>query len=112
MIKLNQIHITENMITQSGKIILIGIREIMDYVEGKRTDKVIGYSYECIAPSNKYAQFNVKVTQKKPVISNDELENLGGSVEVIFTDFAGKFYQNASKEVVFTATAAGIEVIK
>ncbi|MDH8678655.1 hypothetical protein QE109_10880 [Fusibacter bizertensis] len=112
MIKLNQIHITENMITQNGKIILIGIREIVEYVEGQRTDKTIGYAYNCVATGNKYAQFIVKVNQKKPVISNEELENLGGQVEVLFTDFVGKFYQNASKEVIFTSTAAGIEVIR
>lgn len=112
MIKLNQIHITENMITQNGKIILIGIREIVEYAEGQRTDKIIGFAYTCVATGNKYAQFTVKVNQKKPVITNEELENLGGQVEVLFTDFVGKFYQNASKDVIFTSTAAGIEVIR
>ena len=111
MIKLNQITITESMITQNGKIILINIREIKEYVNGKRTDKVTGYAYECIAPDNKYSQFVVKINSKRPVITNDELENLGGSVEVTLTDFSGRFYQNSSKDVMFTATASGIEVM-
>ena len=84
----------------------------MEYQGGQKTDKVVGYAYNCVATANKYAQFTVKVIQKKPVITNEELENLGGQVEVTFNDFVGRFYQNASKEVLFTATASGIEVIK
>lgn len=111
MIKLNQITITEDMITRKGKVMLIGIREIKEYKEGVRTQNTIGYAYECIAIDNLYRQFVVKVNSKKPVITNDELENLGGSVEVTLTDFAGRFYQNSSKDVMFTASATGIEVM-
>ena len=99
------------MITKNGKIILINIREVKVFVDGKRTDEVSGYAYELIAPNNKYCQFVVKVNSKKPLITNDELESLGGSVEVTLTDFAGRFYQNSSKDVMFTATASGIEVM-
>lgn len=112
MIKLNQIQVSLDMITLNGSSILIGVREIMEYQGGQRTDKIIGFAYTCVATGNKYAQFTVKVNQKKPIITNEELENLGGQVEVLFTDFVGKFYQNASKEVIFTSTAAGIEVIR
>lgn len=110
--KINQLQVTINMINPNRSNLLTEVRELMEYQGGQRTDKIIGYAYTCVATGNKYAQFTVKVNQKKPVITNEELESLGGSVEVTFTDFVGKFYQNASKEVVFSATAAGIEVIK
>lgn len=112
MIKLNQIRVTEEMILQNGPMILIEIRPIAEYVDGKKTDRILGYAYNCVAPSNKYAQFTIKVNQKKPVLTNEELENLGGSTEIQATDFEGKFYQNSNKDVLFTATASAIEVLK
>lgn len=109
--KLNQVKITKEIVTLNGDIILIDVRSLAEYVDGKRTDNIVGHAYICVAPANKYTQFSVKIEGKKPVISNEELEANGGSVMIDVVEFEGRFYQNANKDVLFTAKASKIEVI-
>lgn len=110
MISLNQIVITENQVTKGGQTICTNVRPVKEYKDGKPTDNVIGYNYTVVCPSNKYEQFSIKVEQQQPVITPEELESKGGSVKVKVKNFEGRFYQNAEKQILFTAKATAIEV--
>lgn len=107
-----QIVVNEQQVTKGGPILIINVREVLEYKDGIKTDKIIGFSYTVVCTSNKFEQFNIKVEQAQPVITPEEIEAKGGSVKAKVKGFEGRFYkQNGSNNILFTAKATGIEVL-
>lgn len=111
MITVNKLKITLQQVANSDIILITGVREVKEFQDGRPTDRTVAYSYTVVCPANKYEQFNLKVEQKQPVITNEELEARGGAVKARVKGFEGKFYQNKNKDILFTAKAIGIEVV-
>lgn len=112
MIRFNQVIINDvKQVAKTDNLLMVGFKPVKEYIDGKLTEKVIGYNYTVVCPSNKYEQFNIKIEQIEPVIKPEELEVKGGAVKVKVKGFEGRFYQDAQKNVLFTAKAAGIEVL-
>ncbi len=87
--------VVENQVTKGGPMLCISVRQLKEFKDGKTTDKVIGYSYTVVCPSNRYEQLSIKVEQPQPVITQEEIDTKGGSVKVKVKNFEGRFYQNA-----------------
>ncbi len=69
--------------------ILLTVEAEVEYVEGKRTDKVIGMKYEVAEPMD-FHKFKVKVKgQLEPIISNDELQALRQDQKRVLVEFIG-----------------------
>lgn len=105
-----QIIVNEQQVTKGGPMLYIGGRPVKEFKDGKSTEKIVGYSYTIVCPSNKYEQFQLKVEQPQPLLTPEELEAKGGTVKVKVKGFEGRFYQNAEKQIIFTAKATAIEV--
>ena len=78
MIRVGDIKLSLEQVANAKEILITDIREVREYVDGKRTDNIIGYAYEVAAPKNKYEKFSIKVEEKSPVITAEELEAKGG----------------------------------
>lgn len=113
----NSYGIRDNKVTLkqvcNGEIFLIvGFKEIREYLNGAYTDKVIGLKYEVIAQENGYKSFTIKVADTTPIITKEEL-NAKGSIKATAKGFIGSFYKNKETgDYLFTAKADAIEVVK
>lgn len=111
MININKITLTLQQVAGADTILITGVRPMKEFQDGKQTDKVIGYNYSVVCPANKYEAFSIKIEQEKPTITQEELDAKGGTAKAKVKAFEGKFYQNKSKDILFTAKATGIEII-
>lgn len=59
-------------------------------MDGKRTDEIIGYNYECVLPDNMYEKIVVKIEELIPSIPPETLEE-ESSIPISFDGFVGKF---------------------
>ena len=82
--------IPPNAFMQELLFLLLGISAWYEYGEdGKRTDKILGYVYECVDTMN-FDRFRIKIKgQTVPLMSNEDLQELrekGEKVAVEFTE--------------------------
>lgn len=111
-INLANIKFSLEQIANDTKVIVTGVRTVKQYDENEKvTDKVIGYSYDVIAPQAKYASFAIKVEGKKPIITSEELES-GGEVIATPVGFIGKFYRTRTGDYAFTSKADSLEIVR
>lgn len=92
--------------------LLIEEREGRDYIDGKPSDTVSHRKCTIVFPLNSYEKVIVKVTGGKPVITNEEIQQKGGTVKVRLKGLTGKFYRTNSGEYALSASAEGMEVIQ
>lgn len=105
--KISELTFSIEQIAKDDMVIVIGVRKYMEYVDNKASDKVAGYQYEVVCPRAKYASFNIKVAEKKPSITPEEIEE-NGEISAIPVDFIGKFYRGNDGEYYFTAKASAM----
>lgn len=86
MTKLINRGIPFNMIYKDGVFILIDIAPNYEYVDGKRTNKLVGYKYTVVDTVD-FDKITVKVKQDAPLLSSEELAELRGSGEKIAVEF-------------------------
>ena len=110
MKKIDNIKFSLVQIANSDQLLLVDIKPIKEYVDGKSTDKVIGYRYECVCPKNKFEKISIKVEESQPAISAEELE-AKDTVTICPENFEGRFYKDRSGEYQFTAKASRITVL-
>lgn len=114
---INMINITNfkfnfQQISNAETALLTEVRPLFKYVNGKITDEQEGNKYELVLPANRYEKITVKVIEKNPSITSEEIVLKGGSVKVKPKNFEGKFYRvSSSGEYAFTSTASNIEVV-
>lgn len=69
------------------RFVLLKVNEIREFKDNKFTDRVIGFSYQCVE-SHDFKRFTVKIEgQTEPLISNSDLQeqrNQGNQVYVKF----------------------------
>ena len=110
MIRVSNIKLSLEQVANAKEILITDIKEVWKYEDGKRKDKIIGYAYEDTAPKNKYEKFSIKVEEKSPVITAEELEAKGGVAKATANDFVGSFYHRGD-DYVFTAKASKVVLL-
>ena len=95
----------------AGECVLLSVSPLEEYVEGKPSGKVVGQKYHIVCPDRQYEKFIVKI-KGKPMITNDQIQQAGGQVRVIFENLTGKFYRTNSGEYALSCNADSAEVIK
>lgn len=100
------------VVAGSDTVLVVEVKPLYQYVNGRATDTLAGYRYTCICPQNKYTQISIKVAEEIPTITEELLDMYGGSVTVKPLNFVGKFYKDSRGEYQFTSVASGLEVIK
>ncbi|HKL42123.1 MAG TPA: hypothetical protein VJ962_06060 [Clostridia bacterium] len=85
--KINQITLSLKSVANDNKVRLIGIKDMYEYEDGKRTVKN-GTKYVCLCESNEYEKIEVKVESIEPIITEEELEK---KKEPVYISFQGTF---------------------
>lgn len=102
--------------TVKGDKILVNQKPYFLYIEenGKRrkTDTVVGYSYECVAIEKQFERFVVKIENVKPLFTDSKVIPQNCFVE--FSGLAGSVYVagDSYKYVACSFKADGVEVIE
>lgn len=89
-----------NACMQELLFLLLEISPLYEYGEdGKKTDKILGYVYECVDTMN-FDRFRIKIKgQTMPLMSNEDLQELrekGEKVAVEFTEPTVLLYWNTT----------------
>jgi hypothetical protein len=106
MFKVNSLDIPFEMIAKSKTCLCVGVVPWYDYADNKRTDKQLGFTYQCVLAKNGFQEIRIKVEEAKPSVTQDVLEAAGGAVEVETIGFAGKIYvSNGRAELSAKASA-------
>lgn len=107
--KLNNLNIGLSNVTNGGRMILTGVRQAYEYVNGKRGDKVIGLRVDVVLEKNNYDSLTVKVSNPVDSLSA-VLENADGPVYVTFEGFSARVYvMNGQADVSAKATAVRVD---
>ena len=64
-----------------------------EYVDGKRSDKQIGWTYSLVNRAG-YDKVNVKVVENVPILTQEEIEKSESDILVIAEGFIGSIYSN------------------
>lgn len=111
----NHINLTyscfSNTFDNVGKV--IQSKPVFQYENGISTGNIIGQKYTVILDKNHFNALDIKVEEKEPTITNEDIENSeDGFVLVKINGFSAKFYQNPKDgSIKIMAKAESIEVI-
>ena len=94
----------------TGTVVLLGIADLMEFVDGKPTNNVIGQKLTVVCPDNMYEKLTVKVKGGKPAITSEQLQQRGGQAKIVLKNLTGKFYRTNSGEYALSCSADGWEV--
>lgn len=94
-----------------GKV--IGSNPIYAFEDNKVvTDKRTGTRYTLLFERNKYQTLDLKVEEKKPVITQEDIDNSDdGYIPVIIHGFSAQLYQRDGK-IFISAKAESLDVVK
>lgn len=82
---LNQKMPADNILFDLLKI-LLGIFVIYRFVDGKRTEEIVGYAYDCVDTKN-FHHIRVKIEGEKPLMTNERLQELRESGQQVYVEF-------------------------
>lgn len=86
-----KIELSFRQVANADHGILIGMRPWIEYVNGEKTDKVLGTQYEVVLPENGYEKLIVKVPGP-PILTQEEIEMADSVIHIGFSGFAAKIY--------------------
>jgi hypothetical protein len=91
--------------------VLTGIRPYFEYVNGKRTDKQLGFAYEIVLLDRVFEKVPVRIVGAHAQIDEDKITGKG--VPVVFENLTENVYATASNEFVnyqLTLTATAVKI--
>ena len=107
MLDLSKVTFPLSLVIGNSKLILIGARPTMEYVNGKRTDNIVGTTYTVVQNGGTYEKFNVKV-------ADVEQEYIANSKSPIFVEFENavcKIYTDANGRAQVSVKADNINIV-
>jgi hypothetical protein len=113
MFKVGALELPLELIAKSKTVIVNGAAPWYDYADGKRTDRLLGYGYDCVLPRNGYQALRIKVeSEAAPSITSEMLTAAGGSIEAEPINFVCKVYVDSSGRANLSAKATGVVPVK
>lgn len=105
MFDLGKLKLTLEAVLGGGSYDVIAVSPYYEYVEGKRSDTVLGQKYTVGIGAPLYCQVAVKVPKLAPIFDNKEIESSGGSIPVTFKNGVASFYRtpNGGYDITFSA---------
>ncbi len=107
---LKKINIELPQIANSDSVLITDVIPAKKWENGVATDITFAYKYKAICPRNGFISFNIKI-EGKALLTQKEIDDNGGSIEIRPKNFHGKFFVSKNKDVIFVATATGLEVV-
>lgn len=111
MIKLESLRIPLDVITNGANLILVSVRDVFEYKDGKKSNNKIGISYEIVEDSN-YEKMSIKVIgETKPIVTNEEISNNKDKILVNFVNCIAKPYRTANGSYALSISATEVTLV-
>lgn len=88
---------------------LASVRPYYEYVDGKRSDKQVGWAY-CLVNRAGYDKITVKVVETEPVCTQEEIEKSVTDIQVTANCFVGSIY-NSDGRIAISGKAEKVVLI-
>jgi len=109
--QLSKLNIPFNIVVNDANIILLGVAPYYEYVDGKKTENLLGYKYN-IVEDKTFEKFSVKIASKAPVITPEQIDSSKERIKVAFENAFAKPYRTFSGDYDLSVTATGISIVK
>ena len=91
--------------TCGSKFLCVGVSPIVEYMNGVRTDKIVGFRYSVVLPERGFEKIGVKIEGEK------QIDDPEGCVEVCFEGLELTMYVFSGNPQI-SARAKGIKPVK
>ena len=91
MLRPENILLTLEQVANSSRVKLVSVSPYKIYDQGRPTEQIGGFAYECVCPANRYEKIVVKVPDLPPVINN---EYINEDTFITFEGFIARFYKD------------------
>ena len=91
-------------------VLLVSVREGAEFKNGKPTGVIDHHKYDVALPFFQFEKVPVKI-MGAALVTQEQLEQKGGSIKVRFKNLQGKFYRTNTGEYALSASADGLEVV-
>lgn len=110
--KITDILLTTQQISgnTTGTGLLLSVSNGYEYIDGKATNTVTNIKYTAVFTDNQFEKLIVKIKGNKPILTNEQIKQKGGSVKVAFKNLSGRFYRTNTGEYALSANADEMEV--
>ena len=115
--KKNEIVLTDEQIFGTKTVILTDQSEQFEYINGEKTEKLIGIRVSVVSPMRNFQTFNVKVEVARLMkLTDEEIDEACASMKPIwvrFTDFKAKPYASSNgKGIAYSCSASDVEIVE
>lgn len=110
MINISKVQFQLSQIIGNIRLILIGAMPTYEYVNGKRTDKVIGTTYMVVMNGGTYEKFTVKTPEIENAIDSDYIAS-NSQIFVEFENAVCKLYTDTNGRIQISVKADAINIV-
>ncbi len=108
---LSKLNIPFNIVVDGANTILLGVAPYYEYVDGKKTENLLGYKYN-IVEDKSFEKFSIKIASKAPVITQEQIDTSKERIKVSFENAIAKPYRTTYGDYDLSITATGISILK
>lgn len=108
---ITKLSIPLDIITGDAKLILLEVAPYYSYVDGKRTNTLLGYRY-LVVEDKTFDKMFVKIPSPVPAVTMEMLETAKKRILVTFDNAMAKPYRNQNGDYDLSITASGINIIQ
>jgi len=109
--QLSKLNIPFNIVVNDANTLLLGVAPYYEYVDGKKTEKLLGYKYN-IVEDKTFEKFSVKIASKAPVITQEQVDASKERIKVTFENAFAKPYRTTYGDYDLSVSATGISILK
>lgn len=111
MINISKINFPLSQLLGETQLILLGATPTYEYVDGKKTDHIIGTTYQVVQNGGTYEKFKVKVSDADLPVESDFIKNATNPIFVAFTNAFCKLYTDNRGQIQVSVKADAITVL-
>lgn len=111
MINISKISFPLSQLLGETDLILLGATATYEYVDGKKTDNIVGTTYEIVQNGGTYEKFKVKVSDADLPVESDFIKNATNPIFVEFTNPICKLYTDNRGQIQVSVKADAITVL-
>ncbi len=89
---LSKVKLLPEQVLGENKVILVDASPVYEYVDGNKTNKVVGTKYTVACPKRNYEHCKVKVPDMTPILTTEDIHSCEDPIYVTFEGFQGTIY--------------------
>ncbi len=107
---ISKLSIPLEVVTAGAGLILLEVAPYYSYVDGKRTDTMLGYRY-LVVEDKTFEKMSVKIPSSEPAITPETLETAKKRIMVAFNGAFARPYRTQNGDYDLSITATGIQIL-